>query len=262
MSKGQGSLAASSLFSASDPDGDAITQYDLWNTGVGGATFVVNGVSQGINQDIYLTPGQLSQTTYQPGSAPDTLWVRAFDGVKWSPWSHSFTVSPPADNPPVVTVSNLTASKGQSLAASSLFSASDPDGDTITQYDFWDTGKGGGNFAVNGVVQPTNQDNYVPAAQLAHTTYQVGSGTDTVWVRAFDGTQWSAWSSSFTITSAVASSSASSLARDRSRVDNTGLLANYVSAFVTSRDSHGSVSLLDQVFERHQSGLLTLASPA
>ena len=31
------------------------------NTGSGGGTFVVNGVSQGTNKDIYLTAGQLSQ---------------------------------------------------------------------------------------------------------------------------------------------------------------------------------------------------------
>ena len=95
--------------------------------------------------------------------------------------------------------SNITASPGQVFAASSLFTASDPDGDAITQYDFWDTGGGGGHFLVNGVTQPTNGDIYIPAAQLARTTYRSGNGTDTLWVRANDGTQWSAWSSSFTV---------------------------------------------------------------
>jgi hypothetical protein len=99
-----------------------------------------------------------------------------------------------------VTNSTVTASPGQIFAASSLFTASDPDGDAITQYDFWDTGSGGGRFLVNGVTQPTNGDIYVNASQLAQTTYQSGNGTDTLWVRANDGTQWSAWSSSFTIT--------------------------------------------------------------
>jgi len=74
-----------------------------------------------------------------------------------------------------------------------------PDGDAITQYDFWDTGGGGGHFLVNGVTQPTNGDIYVTAAELAQTTYQSGNGTDTLWVRANDGTQWSTWSSSFTV---------------------------------------------------------------
>src|SRR5439155_1487990 len=103
---------------------------------------------------------------------------------------------------PVVTPTsaNLTASKGQSFVASSLFTASDADGDTLTQYDFWDTGGGGGHFLVNGVTQPANQDIHFTASQLVQTTYQSGSGADTLWVRAYDGTLWSAWSASFTVT--------------------------------------------------------------
>ncbi len=50
------------------------------------------------------------------------------------------------------------------------------------------------------MIQPTNTDIYVTAAQLAQTTYQSGNGTDTLRVRANDGSQWSAWSSSFTVT--------------------------------------------------------------
>ena len=75
------------------------------------------------------------------------------------------------------TNSNIAARAGQIFAVSSLFTASDADGDAITQYyDFWDTGGGGGHFLVNGVTQPTNGDIYVTAAQLAQTTYQSGNG--------------------------------------------------------------------------------------
>src|SRR5207237_1115273 len=114
------------------------------------------------------------------------------------------------DTAPVVTPTsaNLTATKGQSFAAASLFTASDADGDTLTQYDFWDTGGGGGHFLVSGVTQPTNQDIYVSASLLAQTTYQSGSGTDTLWVRAYDGTLWSAWSASFTVTAQSAADTA------------------------------------------------------
>jgi hypothetical protein len=44
------------------------------------------------------------------------------------------------------------ATAGQIFDVSSLFTASDPDGDAITQYDFWDTGDGGGHYLVNGVI--------------------------------------------------------------------------------------------------------------
>ena len=60
----------------------------------------------------------------------------------------------------------VAAVHGQVFSAAQLFTTSESDGDTITQYDFWNTGTGGGRFLVGGVTQGTNQDIYVPAAQL------------------------------------------------------------------------------------------------
>jgi probable HAF family extracellular repeat protein len=154
------SFAASSLFTASDPD--AIATFGFWDTGIGGGHFVLDGVAQGSDQEIDVTAAQLSRLSYQSGSGTDTLWVRANDGTQWSPWSSSFTVTGQADTPPVVTVANLTAAHGQGFAASSLFAASDPDGDAITQYGFWDTGSGGGHFALDGVAQGINQRSTSP----------------------------------------------------------------------------------------------------
>jgi hypothetical protein len=112
----------------------------------------------------------------------------------------SFTVSAPIDTGPVVTsVSNINTTASQTFAASTLFSASDPFNDPIEQYDFWDTGTGGGHFMLNGQALATNQDNYVSAGQLAQTNYVAGSGTDTLWVRVSEGGQWSPWSPSFTV---------------------------------------------------------------
>jgi probable HAF family extracellular repeat protein len=52
------------------------------------------------------------------------------------------------------------------VGGAAAFSVSDPDGEAITQYDFWDTGTGGGHFVLNGQALGTNQDNVVTAAQL------------------------------------------------------------------------------------------------
>ena len=104
------------------------------------------------------------------------------------------------DRPPVVTVANVTLGTGQtSVAATSLFTASDPDGNTITTYGFQDTGSG--HFVLNGVAQANNQEIDVTAAQLSQLTYQSapGSAVDTVEVRVNDGTLWSSWTS-FTVT--------------------------------------------------------------
>jgi len=136
-------------------------------------TFISTGLSGAIGiYDAYGTPVQLSNNIFQ--------------GVATPVYPPTAAATPSTDTPPVVTVSNsnLTASPGQIFAADSLFTASDPDGDAITQYDFWDTGGGGGHFLVNGVAQPTNGDIYVTASQLAQTIYQTiyqtGNGIDTV----------------------------------------------------------------------------------
>ena len=85
--------------------------------------------------------------------------------------------------------------QNQTVAASSLFTATDPNGDTITTYALKDV-TGNGHFVVNGVVQATNVEIDLTAAQLAQTTYQAGSGSDQISIRASDGTLWSPWTSS------------------------------------------------------------------
>ena len=103
------------------------------------------------------------------------------------------------NHPPVVTVANVTATVGQSFAASSLFSVTDADGDIITKYQFYDGPVGTGHFTVNGVAEGINQIIDVSAAQLAQTTFTVGPGTDDVYVRAFDGKDWSVANGSWTM---------------------------------------------------------------
>ena len=189
-------IAASALFSVTDGDGDAITKYQFWDSTTDPASghWVVNGMVQGTNQAIDVTAAQLAQTTFQSGSGSDDLWVRAFDGFDWSAWKE-FHVNAPVEARPVVTAPDFAASHNQDIAASALFSVTDGDGDAITKYQFWDstTDPASGHWVVNGMVQGTNQAIDVTAAQLAQTTFQSGSGSDDLWVRAFDGFDWSAW---------------------------------------------------------------------
>jgi hypothetical protein len=194
------SFAAASLFNVTDADGDAMTKYAFWDTGAGSGHFVLNGVAQGTNQEIDVPAVQLAQLTYQSGSGTDTLWVRANDGTDWSAWSQSFTVTAPIDTGPVVnSVSNIQTTAGQTFAVSNLFTAGDPFDDPIEQYDFWDTGAGGGHFLLGNQPLGANEDDYVLASQLAQTSYVAGPGMDTLWVRVNEGGQWSPWSPSFTV---------------------------------------------------------------
>ena len=55
--------------------------------------------------------------------------LREFDILGWNP--------APPNMPPVLTVLDRSMARNTSLAASYLFSVSDPDGDTMTDYHFW-----------------------------------------------------------------------------------------------------------------------------
>ena len=76
--------------------------------------------------------------------------------------------------------------------------ASDADGDAVTQYQFYDSGTaaGSGYFWT-----PDNAHHdaltyiTVQAADLATAWVRGGqtSGNETMWVRGFDGAEWSAW---------------------------------------------------------------------
>ena len=64
--------------------------------------------------------------------------MRAFDGIEWGSWKE-FHVNMAANRTAVATASDFTATHNQNIAASSLFSTNDADGDTITKYQFWDS---------------------------------------------------------------------------------------------------------------------------
>ncbi len=194
---------ASSLFTVTDQDGDTITHYQFWDSTADESSghFAVNGVAQNAGAAIDVAASDLSHVSFVAGiGSVDDLWVRAFDGLSWGAWQE-FHVSAP-NHAPVVSVTDLTATKGEAFAASDLFTASDADaGDSITQYQFWDSTSdtNSGHFVVDGVQQAAGQNINVDASQLANTSFQTGSGSDLLWVRAFDGQDWGAWKS-FTVT--------------------------------------------------------------
>jgi len=188
------SFAASSLFAVSDAENDAITKYALWDAAGDTGYWLVNGVVESDGVEIDVTAAQLAQTSFQSASGADHLWVRAFDGTLWGAWT-GFYVTAPIDHAPVVTpaAANYSATHNQSIAATSLFSVSDADNDAITAYQFWDSAGGTGHWVVGGTAQLVGQAVNVTPAQLASATFQSGSGSDHLWVRAFDGVLWSSW---------------------------------------------------------------------
>src|SRR5207247_980334 len=123
-----------------------------------------------------------AQTVFIAGAAgsSDDLFVIATDGKAYS--SSDYTelhVSVPAPNhAPVLTVpsTNVHATAGQSIAASSLFGAADADGDAVSYFLFDNTSAANsGHFVVNGAVVPAGTSVVVPAAQLAQTIFVAGA---------------------------------------------------------------------------------------
>lgn len=203
-----GSVAASGLFSVSDPNGNTITNYEFWDSSDAAGTgyFTVGGTAQGANQTISVSAGELGNTKFVGGtsSGSDTVWVRAYNGSDWSEWA-SWTMNTGVGSgggggtPPTVSAGTGSVDVNGSVAASGLFSASDPNGKSITNYEFWDStdAAGTGYFTVNGTAQGANQTISVSAGDLANTRFVggTGSGNDTVWVRVYNGSDWSEWAS-------------------------------------------------------------------
>src|SRR5207244_12862473 len=92
-----------------------------------------------------------------PRPASDALPTRRTSDLTWGAWKE-FHVNAPIDHAPVVSASDVTATHGQDIAASSLFTVSDADNDTITHYQFWDStaDPASGHWVDRGVAQAAN----------------------------------------------------------------------------------------------------------
>jgi hypothetical protein len=197
------SLSASSLFSATDADGDPLSYYlyDASPTATSGH-FVVDGAAVPVQTSVLVTAAQLAQTTFvagTPGASAD-LYAIAYDGQTYSgngvASEFHVNVAGAVNHAPVLTVpsANVAASAGQSLPVSSLFSATDTDGDTLSYY-LYDGSPtaNSGHFVVNGTAEPLQTSLLVTAAQLAQTTFVAGAaGTSAdLYAIAYDGHAYS-----------------------------------------------------------------------
>ena len=195
------------MFSASDAAGAPILTYEVEDESTGSSQgfWVLNGAVLPNGQITTLTAAQLSQLSFVAGSAStpvsDTLEVAASDAAGLGAFT-TFTVTAAAHaptTPPTVTAANELQAPNLALAGSSLFSGTAFGGNTITSYEVEDTTTDSGHWMFNGVVEPTNQVIDVTVAQLAQLSFDTGYGSDTLMVRANDGTQWGSVTS-FTVT--------------------------------------------------------------
>ncbi len=174
-------LQVSSLFSAADADGDALTYFFQDGTAAAASGhFVLNGAALANGAGFNVSAAQLAQLTFVTGTIDDNLSMQAGDsngalsagaGVQLHVVNHAPVLTVPA--------STVTANANASLQASSLFSATDADGDALT-YFFQDgtSSASSGHFVLNGTALANGAGFNVSAAQLAQLSFVAGSSVD------------------------------------------------------------------------------------
>lgn len=195
--------------SYSDGDGDPAVRYEFVDLGAAagsGRFWTPWGGYHASGPTLSVAASDLKDV-YVGGAVnagTDQMWVRAFDGTSWSTWdSFNFTAT---NTTPVATINNQTLAVNQWAQASNWVNYSDGDGDAATLYEFVDLGAtaGSGQFwTPSGGYHASGPTLQVAAANLSDVWIggATVTGTDQMWVRAFDGHAWSAWDS-FTLTTA------------------------------------------------------------
>jgi hypothetical protein len=129
-------LTAPYLFAAVAGQGEAVTQYQIWDSATDPSSgyFVLDGQVQNERQSIDVSAADLNNLLFQSGSGSDLLWVRASDGLVWSAWK-SFTVTAPIDSGPTL---DGWSQYGRNAVVDPRYLASfhDSDGDPIARYQF------------------------------------------------------------------------------------------------------------------------------
>ena len=191
-----------SWVSYSDADGNPATQYQFWDGGTAsnsGYFWTPDNPHHAANTAITVAASDLNSVWLRGGQTgvSETMWVRAFDGTDWSDWD-SFTFTTLPNTPPVATINNHSLDTNEWSQVASWVSYSDADGNPATQYQFWD----GGTASNSGYFWTPDNPHHAAntaitvAASDLNSVWLRGGQTgvsETMWVRAFDGTDWSVW---------------------------------------------------------------------
>src|SRR5262249_59206535 len=119
-----------------------VDSYELYDQalGVSSVHCVVNGVIQPSNTNRTFNEAQFAQTTFVAGTgSSDTLSVQVTDQVLGQASGFkNFNVTVPTITPPTITVSDRTATAGEVVQASSPFSVSPSNRDTVARHSLFD----------------------------------------------------------------------------------------------------------------------------
>ena len=199
------SVEIASYLSVSNPSGDDITEYAFYDAGGGNGYLTLGGTAEPDGQWVSVSPSNLSSVDYVGGSSAgsQTLSVAIYDATTGAWSANSFTAT--TTSPASVTGYNFSVHPHQRVAISSHFSLSNPSGDNVVEYAFFDQGGGRGHFTVGGTAQPNGQ--WISTSDPSSVDYVGRSwrGPQTLEVAVNDGTTGT-WSpiSFFTATTTAA----------------------------------------------------------
>ncbi|MEC7718525.1 MAG: M10 family metallopeptidase C-terminal domain-containing protein [Planctomycetota bacterium] len=192
------SYQMSNFISATDPDGFDIARYRVKYKGAG--SLFLNGVKLAKKQWHTFNASRLDELVFQTRNhATDVkttkINVRANDGSVWSLVDKGKVTADPNRFAPDVLANDRNVARNEQLAAHTMFSPSDPDGNTVKRVAFYDTGiaPDGGYFTVGGVVQGPREWFEVSAEELTSVRYNAAAILDqeSFRVKVFDGMYWS-----------------------------------------------------------------------
>lgn len=191
------SILFTSFSAVNDLDGDPIETYRIFDPS-GGGFFTLDGVNQSSGAYFDVAAGDIGNLRYHASASVESEEIRGmvYDGGRWSAlaMAEMYSVSAPTSKP-VVSVQDLTVVANEKVPLSEFLTAVDPDGYPIIRYKFKDVNvaANGGYIEGRGKKSAPGTWTYVPASRL-DTAFYVGGknlATETILVRAFDGTKWS-----------------------------------------------------------------------
>jgi hypothetical protein len=173
-------VQASSMFNATDAEGDTLTYFfQDGNADGNSGFFVLNGITIPQGTGFHVTgTAELAQLKFVAGRLDDDLSMQLADDKGALSAAAGFHFD--ANQAPVLMVFGGHATAGQSLQVSSLFNATDAEGDTLT-YFFQDgtSAANSGHFVLNGTALAQGAGLHVTGtAELAQLTFVAGSVDD------------------------------------------------------------------------------------
>ncbi|MDG2467750.1 MAG: M10 family metallopeptidase [Pirellulaceae bacterium] len=202
----QKSIHGSRLFDYEDLDNNPLAAVRFYDGNGNGLTgyFTYRGVKQNAGQWFEVSAADLNRVHYKAGLvvASEVVQIQVYDGKFWSTPTDSrvYTVEPNLSAPDVETY-DVTVVANERIVGSTMFSASDSDGDDVEMFQVRDqkTNSNSGYFILNNVRQDQGAWFEFSADELENLRYQSGKNgqTERFFVRASDGDKWS--SASFSI---------------------------------------------------------------